>query len=251
LKIKKISIVTVTYNCKHKLIKTLNSIVCKSSSIWVEHIFIDAVSTDGTLEVIDKYCSNSQYDTEILSEKDYGIYDALNKATEISSGDFILLLHSGDSLNLSLDEIIEDIETNQNFDFICFSGIFSKGNIKSNWSRHDYQLSIYNPALRHPCILIRRETLNYFNGYDLSYKISADYHLISRYFQDDNLIKKIAIVDKFLIEMEVFGFSDNISNFFLKKKEHLKIIRGAKFNSKKVKFYLRIFKQFISFIFKF
>ena len=245
---KKLSIVTTTYNCKDKLIASLDSVVCKSNLEQIEHVFIDSLSSDGTLGNIKNYCSNALYDTKVISEQDKGIYDGLNKGTRESMGDFILVLHAGDLLTIDIDQVLDDIRINQESDFISYSGIFNDGSTRTKWSRVDYPLSIYNPALLHPCILIKRNILNYYKGYDLSYKVSADYHLLSKYFLDKKKNSKISVVDKPLLEMESFGFSGTKSNFWIKKKEHLKIIKPAKFNLSKLRFYVRIIKQFLYFI---
>jgi glycosyltransferase len=243
---KKLSIVTTTYNCKDKLKASLDSVVCKSNLEQIEHVFIDSLSSDGTLDVIKSYCSRSKYDTKIISEKDKGIYDGLNKGTKESIGDFILVLHAGDLLTINIDQILKDIETRQGFDFITYSGTIKDDKSKSTkLSRHSYQLSIYNPAILHPCILIKRDVLIKYDGYDLSYKVSADYHLISKYFLDNNDNSKIAIIDNSLLEMEAFDFSASLSNFFIKKREHLKIIKPADFNLYKLNFYKRILKQIL------
>ncbi len=250
MKEKKLSIVTTTYNCKNKLSDSLASVVCKSNSDEIEHIFIDSISSDGTLDVINNYCSNANYDTKIISEKDRGIYDGLNKGTRESIGNFILVLHAGDLLTIDIDQVLNDIKSRQEFDFIAYSGVFNHGSTRKIWSRINYPLSIYNPALLHPCILIKRHILNYYKGYDLSFKVSADYHLLSKYFLDKEKNFKISVVDKPLLEMESFGFSGTKSNFWTKKKEHLKIVKPAKFNLNKIRFYIRILKQILYFIMK-
>lgn len=242
---KKLSIVTTTYNCKDKLIASLDSIVCKSNLEQIEHVFIDSLSSDGTLDIVKNYCSNALYDTKVISEQDKGIYDGLNKGTRESMGDFILVLHAGDLLTIDIDQVLKDINSRQEFDFIAYSGFFNYGSTRNKWSRTDYPLSIYNPALLHPCILIKRNVLNYYKGYDLSFKISADYHLLSKYFLDKKKNFKISVIDKPLLEMELFGFSGTKSNFWTKKKEHLKIVKPAKFNLSKIRFYFRILKQIV------
>lgn len=244
----KLSLVTTTFNCKSKLPSTLDSVTCNTNFDLIEHIFIDSLSNDGTIKVIENYCSQAKYRTKLISEKDEGIYDGLNKATYESRGEFILVLHAGDLLTMNISDILNDLDIYQNSDFISYSGSFYDGNNEQFWSRKDYPLSIYNPALRHPCILIKRAILNYYNGYDTSFKISADYHLISKYFLDKKMKKKIAVVDKNLLRMESFGFSDTSKNFLTKKKEHLKIIKPANFNFNKLKFYYRLLKHVFSFI---
>lgn len=91
-KIPFLSIITVVYNGEHFLEKTIKSIItqkCKN----LEYIIIDGGSTDGTLDIIDKYEDSINY---WISEKDEGIYDAMNKGIEKSTGEGLLFLNAGD-----------------------------------------------------------------------------------------------------------------------------------------------------------
>ena len=87
-----ITIVTICYNVKEELEKTIQSVqnqICKS----YEFIIVDGGSTDGTLEVINKYSSCV---TKWISEADNGIYDAMNKGIDLASGDWIIFMNAGD-----------------------------------------------------------------------------------------------------------------------------------------------------------
>ena len=88
----KISIVTVTYNCKDTVEKTIQNVL-KQTYPNIEYIVIDGNSTDGTKEIIERYADRLAY---WVSEPDKGIFDAMNKAIRIATGEWILFLNSGD-----------------------------------------------------------------------------------------------------------------------------------------------------------
>ena len=93
-KMLKISIVTVCYNSSKTILDTINSV---NSQVYpdIEHVFVDGLSSDNTVEIIKL---NSQKKNVVVSEKDNGLYDAINKGISIASGDVIGLLHSDDLL---------------------------------------------------------------------------------------------------------------------------------------------------------
>jgi glycosyltransferase involved in cell wall biosynthesis len=90
--VKKLSVITVTYNCAPSIQKTLESVSTQHPDV-VEHIVIDGGSVDGTIEIINKYKDNLAY---FISELDRGIYDAMNKGIDAASGDWLLFLNAGD-----------------------------------------------------------------------------------------------------------------------------------------------------------
>ena len=101
----KISIITACYNSSLTILDAIES-VNKQSYADIEHIFIDGVSDDNTLEIIRL---NSKRNYVLLSEEDNGLYDALNKGISKASGEIIGFLHSDDLFASS--EIIEDLVT--------------------------------------------------------------------------------------------------------------------------------------------
>jgi glycosyltransferase involved in cell wall biosynthesis len=100
---KKLSVITVTYNCAALIERTLESVLSKRGDI-AEHIVIDGGSIDGTLAIIDKYRDKLAY---FISEPDRGIYDAMNKGIDVATGEWILFLNAGDVFydNLQLQKL--------------------------------------------------------------------------------------------------------------------------------------------------
>lgn len=112
IKFSTLTIATVCYNAAEELEKTIQN-VAKQTYPNIEYIIIDGASKDNTLEIIKKYQDNiSSY----ISEKDNGIYDAMNKAINLAKGNYILFMNAGDTF--VSDTIIEEIFTElyQNFD---------------------------------------------------------------------------------------------------------------------------------------
>lgn len=87
----KISIVTVTYNAETTIRRTMES-VARQSHPDIEHIIVDGASKDKTVEIAQKY------NAVIVSEPDRGLYDAMNKALRLATGDFLCFLNAGDTL---------------------------------------------------------------------------------------------------------------------------------------------------------
>ena len=104
-----LSIITVNYNNKSGLIRTLNSIK-NQESVFFEHIIIDANSTDGSKDAILLYEKEITFPLYWVSEPDNGIYDGMNKGIKQAHGEYLFFLNSGDTLisNTILQEIALD-----------------------------------------------------------------------------------------------------------------------------------------------
>lgn len=98
-----ISIITISYNCKDDLEKTIQSVISQSY-IYKEYIIVDGGSSDGTEEVLKKYKDAIDI---CISEPDDGIYDALNKGVRKASGEWIICLNAGDVF--VSDSVLEEI----------------------------------------------------------------------------------------------------------------------------------------------
>lgn len=100
-----ITVVTVTYNAEGTLGRTLESVACQHYR-EVEHLIIDGGSKDGTVAMAEAYRdANADIKVVIVSEKDRGLYDAMNKGVRMAKGDFMVFLNAGDKLH-SADTLV-------------------------------------------------------------------------------------------------------------------------------------------------
>ena len=87
-----VSIITICYNCKDSLLRTVQSVISQNYS-QKEYIIVDGGSTDGSMEAIAPY---REHIDQLLSERDDGIYDALNKGIRMSHGEWVVCMNAGD-----------------------------------------------------------------------------------------------------------------------------------------------------------
>ncbi len=187
-----ISIVTVVYNGEKYLEETILSVINQTYDN-VEYIIIDGGSTDKTLEIIKKYEDKIDY---WISEKDKGIYDAMNKGVTLCVGEIIGIVNADDFIYLETLENVKDallkdtMFTYGDLDLAYDNGeIFGKAyslgleNIK-------YKIFRHMPFL-HPTMFIKKEVYKKIGLYDTSYKLSADYDFILRLIEGNVMGKRL------------------------------------------------------------
>jgi glycosyltransferase involved in cell wall biosynthesis len=202
----RITVITVVKDNMIGLKKTIESIRSQDYKN-IEHIIVDGLSTDGTLDVISEMRDEN---TRVISERDSGIYDAINKGIKISTGKVIGVLHSGDIyasknilsrvaekfLTKNLEAVFADVEYVDNFGAIrreYSSKYFSKINLK------------YGIIMAHTSLFLSKELYIKFGTYNKNYKIAGDFELISKIFSNDIIFEYDEIV---YIKMILGGISN-------------------------------------------
>lgn len=121
----KISIITVTYNSSKTLKDTIESVL-KQTYTNYEHIIVDGLSKDNTMQIVKEY--EKKYDGKLkyITEKDSGLYDAMNKGIKMATGDIIGILNSDDiyAHENVLKEIVEKFEETNCTRNICKFNIY-------------------------------------------------------------------------------------------------------------------------------
>jgi putative colanic acid biosynthesis glycosyltransferase len=169
----KISVVTIVYNDKNHIAETICSVLAQTYTN-VEYIIVDGLSTDGTVEIIDKYSSQI---SKIISEKDEGIYDAMNKGIKNATGDYIIFMNSGDAF--TSNQVLNDLFYIKkiNADFIYGDAQIKEldGALRYKSARsHTY--SWYGMFTNHQSMIYNLEIIRKYNIiYDTAYSIAADY----------------------------------------------------------------------------
>lgn len=185
----KISIVTINYNNRSGFEKTVQSVQNQEALKLFEHVVIDAGSTDGSVEIIQKYKDGISY---WISEPDKGIYDGQNKGIRNSKGDYILFLNSGDVL-ASPNTIMEICSFPLGADLI-YGNMFIEsvdGNIFLGLQPSKITLRyLLQDTIWHPACLIRRDLFARFGLYDTNFKIVADYEFWLRIFSSNQISTK-------------------------------------------------------------
>ena len=178
----KVSVITVSYNSVETLEQTIQSVLNQTYHN-LEYIIIDGGSTDGTVDIINKYHNKITY---WVSEKDSGISDAFNKGLLVASGDIVGILNADDIYDKETVEIVAKEFTNdQKVDFVFGDMYLSdkSGNILHKViGNSNYKNKIYYtmPAIFHPTVFVRKDVYDKNGYFNREYKTAMDYEFFLR-----------------------------------------------------------------------
>jgi glycosyltransferase involved in cell wall biosynthesis len=173
------SIVTVCRNSEKVLPRAMDSLAAQKYSDY-EWIVIDGKSSDATVAIAQSFSSAP---TRIISEPDAGIYDAMNKSLTLASGEYVYFLNSDDSLydENVLDRVNRRIEDGPDVDLLYGKVVHVKADGK--WLRdfsHVKRHNILEEGICHQAIFARRKLFQTIGGFNLTFKLNADYDWIIR-----------------------------------------------------------------------
>lgn len=207
--------ITVTYNCE-ELVRECLASVSSQSHPDVEHVVIDGASTDGTLNVLQDYCSQLGV---LVSEPDNGIYDALNKGFALSTGDIVGILHSDDRFYDStvLARVAEAFE-DPSVDYVYgdIEMVRPDGSVARYWKTGEFRDGrITGAHIPHPALFLSRRLVNQLDpSFDASYRMSAD---VKQQLIFANVLRaKGAYIPEPLVRMQIGGTSTaSLSSYWL------------------------------------
>ncbi len=214
----KISIITVTLNCKSFIVHNINS-VNNQSYDNIEHIIIDGGSSDGTRELIK---NNKSRLLKIISEPDKGIYDALNKGISISTGNIIGILHSDD---LFVDQEVLNL-VNQTFVSnpdveVVIGDILFFDKSTSNQKKRVIRSGKFKPWMlrfgfmpAHTATFLRRSAIKKLGNYRNNYESAGDFEFFIRIFKVNKL--RYNFLNKIIIKMRLGGTSTSGMRSYLR-----------------------------------
>lgn len=183
--IPKFSIIIPVYNGEKTIVNALQSISNQNFQNY-EIIIVDGKSKDKTLTIIDSFIKNNiSIKIKILSEKDLGIYDAMNKGIQLANGHFLYFMGADDEFFSST--VLKELSAVEDVDLIYGSviGKFSGTTYSSNSLEH-----ILFKGIHHQGIFYNKNVFKQIGKYDLRFRIAADYHLTLKFFLNNNFIAK-------------------------------------------------------------
>jgi len=216
----------------------------------LEYIVVDGASEDGTIERIQSIIK--EYPTKnikFISEKDDGIYDAMNKGIHIANGEIVGFLNGDDIYNDNkVLEKIAGVFSNPMVD-VCYADLVYVDQIDLDkviryWQSCDYQHELFKKgwAPPHPTFFVRREFYDRYGGFDLSYSMGNDVELMMRFLSKYKL--NSVYLPEILIRMRVGGVSNrSVANII---KQNFEMMRAGKNNDIEIRPPIYIFNKIIS-----
>ena len=183
----KISIITATFNSGATLRDTIESILDQTYSDY-EILVMDGGSSDNTKDIVDEFTPKFHGRLKWFSEKDKGLYDAMNKGINHATGDVIGILNSDDFyadeyVLESIANSIRDVDTV--YGDLVFVNPNNTNQVLRQWIGSQHQpgsfMKGWHPA--HPTFYARRELFEKFGGFDISFDVSADFELMFRFLE--------------------------------------------------------------------
>ena len=220
------TIIIPTYNSSDLITKCLESI-CGQTFNNYEVIVVDGLSTDNTLQLVEAYRNKLPY-LKISSEKDMGIYDAMNKGMSMAQGEWLYFMGSDD---IFYDEnVLSDISVELNGQDVVYAKVYSKS-LGGNYGSAFSSKKIYFRNIAHQGIFFRKNVFSITGLFDLKYKIWADWDHNFKWFLNPAIKKKF-------INLIVSNYADG--GFSATRKDHAfekdKAEKYFQLNGKKIRF---------------
>lgn len=220
----KVSLLVTTYNSVGNLPVTLKSIQSQTYE-KIETVIVDGGSTDGTVALIEQFAQKSGMEVKWCSEPDNGLYDAMNKAYRMCSGDIIAVCNDklcGENAVSLLVNAIEEAGAD------CIGAhsdlvYVEDGKVVRTWHMGQGKISQgWMPG--HPTLFLKRQVYEKYGQYDTTYRCAADYEFMVRFLKQDE--NKLAYVPKVLIAMFYGGTSNaGLRNYLISFKEGCMALR--------------------------
>jgi len=187
----RVSVITVVLNAEKVIERCIKSVLSQTYQN-IEYIIVDGDSTDRTLQIVDQYRDRIDI---LVSERDNGVYDAMNKGCQLSHGDYIIMLNSDDFFTPDAIELSVDAIMRNGADYSGAPAFIvdENGTIKYTYWPNCFDKSAYvaqNPCA-HETMLVSRIAYEDIGGYDTRYKIAADLKFELELIRRDYIVAKL------------------------------------------------------------
>ena len=240
----KVSVITVAFNSVSFINDCLASVKLQKYSD-IEHIIIDGASTDGTLSILES--KRHQFAT-LISEKDRGIYHAMNKGIGIASGDIIGFLNSDDFYinNSVISEVVKEFKKDSSID-ACYADLLYVG--RSNTSKIiryvkscEFKEGLFSKGWSppHPTFFVRRSVYKDLGNFDINYNIASDVDLMMRFLEVHKI--KSTYIPKVWIKMRMGGTTNkSIRNIWIQNIEVFNSLKKNGLSVNPISFFINKF----------
>lgn len=243
-----ISVITASYNSDATISDTIRSLENQSFKSF-ESVFIDGNSSDNTLNLIHK---SQIQNKQVYSEPDDGIYDAMNKGIKHAEGDIIGFLNSDDfyadeNVLRDVAYTFKDCGVDACYGDLCYVGKYNKNKIIRRWKSEPFKPGMFRIGWvpPHPTFFVRREFYEKYGGFDLSYKIAADYELLLRMFEVNKL--NTTYIPRILVHMRLGGETNrSLQNIVAQNSEIWKALKAHDMNPSLGSFFSRKIRNRLS-----
>ena len=221
---KKVSLLLTTYNSAQNLPITLESIQSQTYE-KIEVVIVDGASSDATLLLIEQFAKNTELEVKWVSEPDKGLYDAMNKAYRMSTGDIIAVCNDRLCEKNAVALLVDAIDKSGKDCIGAHSDLVYVDGEKIVRTWHMGQGSIRQGWMPgHPTLFLKREVYEKYGEYDITYRCAADYEFMVRFLKDEK--NKLAYVPEVLISMFYGGTSNaGLRNYLVSFKEGYMALR--------------------------
>lgn len=246
----KISIITATYNSAGTVRDTFESVL-KQTYSEIEYIVVDGASRDGTVDIIKEYEPRFEGRMRWVSERDSGIYDAMNKGLRMATGDIVGILNSDDFY--TSDDVLETVADKMDrtdVDAVYGDIHFVNPDNLGKCVRY-YSSKVFRPSLMrlgfipaHPSFYCKRSMYEKFGGFDLDFKVAADFENLLRLIYVGHI--KTLYIEKDFVTMRTGGASTSgIKSHVQIMKDHLKALKKNNVHSNMFLLSLRYIDLFL------
>lgn len=248
----KISLITVSYNSGQTIEDTIKSVESQTYSN-IEYLVVDGLSSDNTISILNGF---PKVITRVVSEKDEGIYDAMNKGLALASGEIIGLINSDDVLadEYVLERIAQEFYDNPDIDAcygdLCYVKHNDLNKVVRYWRSNPHEAGCIKRGWMppHPTLYVRRSVYETCGCFDLNYKIAADFELMLRLFDIHQIRSKY--IPRVLVKMRLGGTTNrNFKNIALQNIEIRRALRAHGISSSLAEFIsYKLFTRLLQFI---
>lgn len=205
----KVSVITVCFNSAETIEATLQSVIAQDYKD-LEYIIVDGRSSDNTLRIVDRYKANI---SKIISEKDDGIYFAINKGITAATGDIIAILHADDfytdtSVISTVVKTFEAKNTDTVYGDLQYVDREDTAKVKRHWHSGVYTHGLFRKGWMppHPSFFVRKKCYDQYGLFNTALRSAADYEMMLRLLHKHQC--STAYIPQVLVKMRVGGKSN-------------------------------------------